>query len=323
MPMTEAVGPTRLSTVIVSFNTRALTIACIASLKASTTVLNDEVIVIDNASGDDSAEAVEAAFPDVTVVRNDENVGFSRAVNQGLELATGEFVMLLNPDCTVGSNATDVLIEYLRSHPEVGVVAPLVTHPEGRLDVLSAGYLPSAPRIATHFFGLSRIPVIGRHLHALNLLPGPETSTAKEVEWVSGACLVASRSLFSDLGGLSRRWFMYAEDMDFCARVLDRGLKVVHLPAARVTHEVGASSKTASMLWVDNLEDFYVQRFRPSLASLYLWRAIFTLGLVSRAAGYRLRAVTRRQDADVWMAKARTFDAFVRRSLRRREVSDA
>lgn len=321
--MTGAGASTRLSTVIVSYNTRDLTVACIKSLMANTTGDRDEVIVVDNASADGSPAAIESAFPDVIVVRNDENVGFARAVNQGLQLASGDFVMLLNPDCEVGPEAADLLIDYLHLHPAVGVVAPLVAHPEGRLDVLSAGYLPSAPRIAAHFFGLSRIPFVGGRLHALNLRPGANSDIPREVEWVSGACLVASRSLFADLGGLSQRWFMYAEDMDFCARVLDRGLKVVHLPTARVTHEVGASSKTASMLWVDNLEDFYIQRFKPSRPTLFLWRLIFSLGLASRSAAYRFRAITRRQDAAAWMTKARTFDAFLRRSVRHRAVPDA
>ena len=321
--MTESGETIRLSTVIVSYNTRDLTLACIKSLKASTTFDHDQVIVVDNASVDDSASAIEAAFPDVQLIRNDENVGFARAVNQGLRMASGEFVMLLNPDCEVGTDAADRLIDYLRLHPDVGVVAPLVTHPEGRLDVLSAGYLPSTSRIAVHFFGLSRIPILGSRLQALNLRPGADSDVPREVEWVSGACLVAARSLFVELGGLSQRWFMYAEDMDFCARVLDRGLKVVHLPTARVTHEVGASSKTASMLWVDNLEDFYVQRFTPSPPARFVWRLTFALGLAIRTVAYRLRALTRRQDAAAWMTKAHTFDAFLRRAIRRRVRTDA
>jgi GT2 family glycosyltransferase len=111
---------------------------------------------------------------------------------------------------------------------------------------------------------------------------------------------------------------MYAEDMDFCARANDRGLKVVHLPSARVTHEVGASSNGSSTLWIDNLEDFYIQRFHPTRAALYGWRLTFTLGLATRSLAYRLRAAMRRAEADVWMNQAHIFDAFARRSLRRR-----
>jgi N-acetylglucosaminyl-diphospho-decaprenol L-rhamnosyltransferase len=310
--------PVLLTTILVSYNTREMTMSCLKSLQADTDGIASEVIVVDNASGDGSASAIRAGFPDVTLIENSDNVGFSRAVNQGLRLAAGKFVMLLNPDCVVTPGMTDALTGYLVAHSDVGIVAPLITHPEGRLTVLSAGYLPNLQHLAVHYFGLSRVSLFGKHLHGLNLLSGLATQGPRDVEWVSGACLVASRTLFSDLGGLSDRWFMYAEDMDFCARAMDRGYRVVHLPSAHVTHEVGASSGGASTLWIENLEDFYVQRFHPSRLTLFFWRLTLALGLASRAAGYRVRAATRRDEAEAWKARANNFEAFARRSMRRR-----
>lgn len=314
-------SPTLLTTIVISYNTRELTLASLAALNRSTAGLTAEIIVVDNASADHSAEAIAQAYPRAVVIGNSDNVGFAKAVNQALPHAHGEFVMLLNPDCIVEPATAATLIGFLREHRDVGVVAPLVTHPEGRLNVLSAGFLPNGRRIAAHFFGLSRLRLFGRPIRGLNLLPGPETAGPCEVEWVSGACLVAPKWLFDDLGGLSDRWFMYAEDMEFCARVIDRGLKVVHLPEVTVTHEVGASSKGASTLWIDNLEDFYIQHFRPTRVSLYGWRLIFTLGLLARSIAYRVRAVRRPAQSDVWMTQAHIFDSFVRRSLRRRSTN--
>jgi GT2 family glycosyltransferase len=310
--------PVLLTTILVSYNTREMTMSCLKSLQAATDDITSEIVVVDNASGDSSANAIRAGFPDATLVENADNVGFSRAVNQALRLASGEFVMLLNPDCIVTPGATDALVTYLVAHSDVGIVAPLVTHPEGRLTVLSAGYLPNLWHTVVHYFGLSRVSIFGQRLRGLNLRSGRDTQGPREVEWVSGACLVASRALFSELGGLSDRWFMYGEDMDFCARAMDHGYKVVHLPSAHVTHEVGASSSGASTLWIDNLEDFYVQRFHPTKVTLFFWRLTFALGLATRAVGYRVRATTRRRESDAWMAQAHNFEAFARRSVRRR-----
>lgn len=310
-----------VTVVLVSYNTREFTLRCLDSLRGATATIATQVIVVDNDSRDDSGAAVVDQFPATEVIANDTNVGFARAVNQALRRATGEYVLLLNPDCVVGSDTISGLIDYLRSHPDVGVAAPRVVQPASRHRVLSAGYLPSAPRLFAHFFGLNRLPVVGPRLPALNLRPGPDTDRPREVEWVSGACLIAPRSLFEDLGGLSERWFMYAEDMDFCARVRDRGLKVVHLPAPEIAHEVGASAEGISTTWIDNLEDFYVLRYHPSRFRLYWWRAVFAAGLATRAAGFLVRAVLRPDESDTWRSKARAFAAYTRRALRRREAA--
>jgi GT2 family glycosyltransferase len=120
---------------------------------------------------------------------------------------------------------------------------------------------------------------------------------------------------------------MYAEDMDFCSRALDRGLRVVHLPTAQATHRVGASSDSevtrrtsgTSTIWIDNLEDFYVLQYGPNRLALYAWRATFAAGLATRAIAYRIYALLRRRDADLWRGQAANFGAFARRAVRRRK----
>jgi GT2 family glycosyltransferase len=317
---------TVLTTVVVSYNTRELTLEALRRLQAATASIKGEVVLIDNASGDGSPAAVRNAFPDVKLIENSENVGFARAVNQGLREATGEFVLLLNPDCRVDAQSVVTMIDYLRTNTAVGVVGPMITHPEGRLKVLSAGYFPDARRLAAHYFGLTHLSLFGRSVRGLNLRMGRDSVEPREVDWVSGACLLAGRDLFEALGGLSERWFMYAEDMDFCGRVLDRGLRVVHLPSAHACHEVGASSESdaaratagVSTIWIDNLEDFYVQRFSPSRLALYGWRAAFASGLAARALAYCVVALARRDEKQLWLRQAHNFAAFARRAVRRR-----
>jgi GT2 family glycosyltransferase len=315
-----------LTTVMVSYNTRELTLSSLRALSRASDSISSEVVLIDNASTDGSAAAVRDAFPEVVVIENSENVGFARAVNQGLQVTRGSYVMLLNPDCELESHSISTLITYLRQNPGVGVVAPMVTHPDGRLKVLSAGYFPDARRLAAHYFGLTSVRLFGRTVRGVNLRAGRDSNGPRDVEWVSGACLLATRELCDLLGGLSERWFMYAEDMDFCARALDRGYRVVHLPDARVSHLVGASSDSdtagrgapASTIWVDNLEDFYIQRFRPRRLSLFGWRVAFAVGLMTRALAYRVLMFTRRDHVEMWRRQADNYAAYTRRSLRRR-----
>ena len=317
-----------LTTVMVSYNTRELTLASLAKLAVATDSISTQVVLVDNASTDGSVAAIRASFPDVILVENRENVGFARAVNQGLKEAQGSFVMLLNPDCEVEPQSVLTMIDYLRNHPDVGVIGPMVTHPYGRLRVLSAGYFPTARRVANHYLGLSSLSVFGWTVRGVNLRLGRDSGEPRSVDWVSGACLLASRDLFELLDGLSERWFMYAEDMDFCARALDRGYRVVHLPTAQVSHLVGASSDSeasrgrsgVSTIWVDNLEDFYIQRFHPHRLSLFGWRTAFAVGLATRALAYRLLTVTRRGQADMWRRQADNYAAFTRRAVRRREA---
>lgn len=318
-----------MTAILVSYNTRELTLAALDSLATATSGFDMQVIVVDNDSADGSAAAIREHAAHVELVENRDNVGFARAVNQGLEVADGDYVMLLNPDCELAPDTVHKLIGYLDEHPDVGVVAPMITHPEGRLRVLSAGFFPSARRLAAHYSGLTRLQLRGHAVRGLNLRIGADAAAPLDVEWVSGACLLASRELFTELDGLSERWFMYAEDMDFCARALERGHRVVHLPDARATHHVGASSDSAvtrraqgtSTVWIDNLEDFYVLHYRPHRPALYAWRAIFAGGLLSRAVAYRLLAATRPAQAALWRQQADNYAAFARRAIRRRSAA--
>lgn len=124
-------------------------------------------------------------------------------------------------------------------------------------------------------------------------------------------------SVFRQLGGLSTRWFMYAEDMDYCARVLDRGHTVVHLSDVRVWHEMGASTDGASPMWIDSMEDFYVTRWAPGTMALTAWRAALAAGLLLRSVSYAARSTLDAGRSDMWRRDARNFFAFARHTARR------
>lgn len=123
-------------------------------------------------------------------------------------------------------------------------------------------------------------------------------------------------AVFRQLGGLSTQWFMYAEDMDYCARVRDHGRSVVHISDVRVWHEVGASSDGASTMWIDSMEDFYVARWQPGRAALVTWRLAIATGLLARAVAYATLALCSTDRSDMWWHQSSQFFRFARHIAR-------
>ena len=307
-----------VAVVLVSYNTRDLLLDSIATVRTSPLV--ERVVVVDNASTDGSAAAVRERFDDVDVIANTENVGFARAVNAALQSVTRDDVLLLNPDCLIEPPALAILTGWLREHDRCGIVAPRTVHPEGRLRVLSAGYQPTLRRLVTHYTGLSRLSGRWPWLGGWNLLAGIDDDRPREVEWVSGSCLLVRRAVLEQVGTLSERWFMYCEDMELCDRVRRAGWEVMHVPAATVTHLVGASSAGPDgpvwTAWVANLVDYYVERERPGPVRLMAYRVTLAGGLATRSLVYSVRASRNAAAGSSLREEARRFRAYAGTALR-------
>lgn len=302
-----------LSVVVVSFRTPALLAACLAQLVAEPSVA--EIVVVDNASGDGSAELVAQQFPGVRLIRNVANVGFARAVNQAVRHCTGEYLLLLNPDTVLRHGALDKLVEELTNAPTVAAVGPAIEHSSGRLRVLSAGRQPTVWRMFTHATLLSRLSRRLPLLEGMNLINGIHDDRPRDVEWLTGACLMVRRSALDAVGGLSERWFMYAEDVELCRRLHGAGWRLVHLPSARVVHHMGASAdpaKPQSTAWAVALHDFYRSDISAGAAADLMWRATFASLLGSRSLYYRVlsKQAARRADAAVSAAWGREAAGF-------------
>jgi GT2 family glycosyltransferase len=230
-----------LSIIIVNWNVRDLLRDCLRSVDAGRGALEVEVIVVDSASADSSADMVAGEFPWVRLVRCEENVGFPRGNNIGLAQARGEYLLLLNPDTVVLDDALTVLMEYLAANPETGVVGPQLLNPDGsiqssrrRFPTVATGFLES-----TWLEGLA--PGVLRRYYALDL---PDDQPA-EVDWLTGACLMVPRAVYERAGGLDEGYFMYSEELDWCRRIRALGYRVVYYPRARIIHHVGKSSEQA------------------------------------------------------------------------------
>lgn len=280
-----------ISVILISYNCQESILAAIPQVQRSLHSITHEIIVVDNASSDSSVALINRLSGPLTVIANGKNVGFARAVNQALDRAHGQFVLLLNPDCELQEGSLRELLKYGAAHSEAGVVGPAIMSRDSQSPVLSAGHLPKISRVFVHAMGLSRVRIGTWSPRGMHLIARAADASAIDVEWVSGACLLIRRQVLRDLGGLCTRWFMYAEDMELCGRVLDLGLRVVQLSSAKAYHTPGALRNGTSMMWLDNLEDFYVYRFGPTRKTLWAWRMALALGFVLRALGYAVKSV--------------------------------
>jgi N-acetylglucosaminyl-diphospho-decaprenol L-rhamnosyltransferase len=311
-----------VSVVLVSFRTPTLLAACLDQLRREPFVR--EVVVVDNASGDGSAELVESAFTEVRLIRNAVNVGFARAVNQALGACTGEYILLLNPDVVLGETAVAQLVALLAGDRSIGAAGPAITHISGRLRVLSGGRQPTVWRVFTHATLLSRFSRRVPLLEGLNLLAGVHDDRPRDVEWLTGACLMIRRDALDSVGPLSEQWFMYAEDLEFCLRLGRAGWRLVHLPSAHIVHHMAASTDTpaaTSTAWAVALHDYYRRDICHGAISGMTWRLVFAAQLLSRSLYYRLRALRAQLSSEpdqrnMWTREARGFAACVRDILR-------
>lgn len=228
----------RLSVVIVSWNTRKMTLNCLSSLelalKSDGLVEKSEIIVVDNGSVDRTASVIKKNFPAVRLKVNKKNLGFGRANNQGIKLAKGEFVLLLNSDTLVPPGNLKKMIDYLSGRPEVGVVGPKLLNKDGT-DQPSAGHFPDLLTVALMLFG--------ERFFKTDRVRSSFTKT-KPVDWVMGAAMLCRAEVLKEVGGFDEKIFMYMEEVEMCYRIKKKGWLVVYFSEVVITHFGGGSSRS-------------------------------------------------------------------------------
>ena len=231
---------TDLAIIIVSYNAREDLVRCLTSLHDDPPAASHEIVVVDNDSNDGSAEAARA-WPDVRVLEAGSNRGFSAANNVGIRATSSEFVLLLNSDTLAPHGAVDGLLAALRRHPEAAAAGPRLVDGEGRVE-LSFGRMISP---ATE---LRQKRMQARHAaHPLGESCEVEALARLESspDWVSGACLLVRRPDAEAVGLLDERYFMYTEDVDFCAALRAKGGQILFAPSVEVIHFRGRSAAGA------------------------------------------------------------------------------
>jgi hypothetical protein len=230
-----------LSIVIVSYNARRDLEACLASLATHAPRLSHDIVVVDNASTDGSAEAVAGMAPTVQLLRQTVNAGFAAGNNAGIRATRGELILLLNSDAIVLGGAIDTLIARLRGRPSAAAAGPRLVNGSGRVE-LSFG-----PMITP--WAELRQKTLAR-LHERGFPPVTQwverlTRRERVVDWVSGAALLVHRRDAEAVGLLDERFFLYTEDVDFCAALRARGREILFTPAAEIVHLRGRSRASA------------------------------------------------------------------------------
>jgi len=305
-------NPPRLSIVIVTWNSAGTIGACLASVRASRVTGGVEIILIDNASADGTADLVARDFAWVTLVRSTENLGFAKANNRAMGMASGACILLLNPDTMLHDpDAIDVMLTAMEDS-SVAMLGPRLVFEDGTHQVGDAGWRPSTLNMLAHGLGVAHLWPGIRSLYLVR--PDRFRAPLVAVDWVCGACLLVRRSVVETGGGLDDRLFLYAEDVEWGSRLRGLGYDVGYLPQVRVTHLQGRSEAQAagpvSTRWLTSLLALYVRLNGGRWLGLV--RSAFALGFMARAAAYACLAVLRPSRAPTYRARYTAMRAYAR-----------
>ena len=274
--MHMAVTPPDLSVILVSYNTRTLIDRLMTALKASSGHLSIETIIVDNASHDGSAAALRQRCPSAMVIENDHNVGFGRANNQGMDIARGRYVLLLNTDAFVEPGTLTETVRAMDAHPEWGILGVRLVGLDGA-DQPSCRYFPTPWNMFLDATGLDRF-VFWSQLVDDPACPRDQIQTC---DWVPGCFFLIRRDVIAQIGTFDPRFFMYYEEVDYCRRAKAAGWKVAYFPNTRVIHLGGASAQALGPLVAVTRQ---VSALQMESEVLYLRKHHGTGGLLSMFA---------------------------------------
>jgi GT2 family glycosyltransferase len=235
-----------VSIIIVNYNADELLSSCVDSLMNCSFEI--EIIIVDNASKDESIHQLHARFPGenkLTVFQNEKNLGFAVACNQGSSIATGDFLLYLNPDCLVEPETIPALLQCLQNDPQVGMAGGLILNPDGSEQRGCRRTVPTPWKSLINSLGLQTLSRLNPQVFSdfrLDREPVPEQAVA--VDAISGACMLVSRAALADVGPLDEGYFLHCEDLDWCMRFRQRGWKIMFVPQARLYHSKGACSSS-------------------------------------------------------------------------------
>ena len=265
---------TKVTIVIVNWRTPLLLRRCLQAIAKDDQAASFEVYVVDNASADQSLSILANEFSYVKVIANDTNTGFSKACNQAIPQALGEYVLLLNPDTIVVESAISKLASFLDNHAKCGAVGPKILNDDGTLQLACRLAFPS---LAASFFRLTYLSkLLPKHpLIAKYNMTYSDPSLESEVDALSGSCMMVRKSIIDKIGLLDENIFMFGEDIDWCWRVKEAGWQVYYYPEAVIYHSHGAASRLRPIGTTFDLHKgmavFYGKHIAPKHWPIFNW----------------------------------------------------
>jgi O-antigen biosynthesis protein len=258
-----------LSIIIVNYNVKEFLQNLVHSLQKAVSNVNHEIIVVDNASDDGSVEFIREKFPQIKLIANQANLGFSKANNIALRVAQGKFLLLINPDTIISEDTISKMIEFFDGHHNAGLVGCKILNPDGSLQLACRRSFPGPWTSFCKVTGLSTLFPKSKLFAKYNLTYLDENTT-HEVDAISGSFMMMKRVVYEKVGGFDEQFFMYGEDLDLCYRIQKNGYKVYYYPGTQIIHYKGESTKRSSL---DETKYFYkaMQLFvKKHFSSFYL-----------------------------------------------------
>lgn len=277
-----------LSVIILSYNTKDLTLGCIKSLYKHTTNINFEVLVVDNASSDGSRSDLKKLaikHKDLRVIINSENLGFVKANNKAMKSARGRYILLLNSDTKIKSPSLTRVLQWMDNHPHAGIATCELRNADGTTQG-SGGSFPTIFRIFAWMFFWDDLPILGKLIKSYHP-KGGQSKVAQKVDWITGAFFMIRKEVISQIGYLNEDFFMYVEDMEYCYQASKAGWEVWYLPDTSIIHFGGASS-TGEYPIIMELKNLlvFVKKNKPGW-QYPVYRSLFKIGCILRMVIFR------------------------------------
>jgi len=240
-----------LSIILINYNGKGVIGKCLDSIKKNRGDIESEVIVVDNHSTDGSVDWLKKNYPDIRLICNHENLGFSKANNQGIKASSGQYILFLNPDTLIYPNSIKKLLTEIENNSDIGAAGPALLNRKNDFQVSFGGRVDFFSEAAKKLF-----------LNRVVQLRLKKNQKKRDVKWLSAACLLCSSKVLKEAGMFDENFFLYFEDIDLCLRIRKKGWKLVYLPAAKVFHSGGESTQKRKLK----------SRFHYRQSQLYFYR---------------------------------------------------
>jgi len=268
---------------IVTYNSLDFLKDCLKSIFKNPPSSKYRVVVVDNASEDGTAEFLKKNYPEVSLIKNSENIGFAAANNKAIKESYSEYIVLLNSDCEVYEKSLDKMVEFMEENPEVGIAGPKIINSDGSIQ-LSCRRFPSLLNAAAHTLLGDIFP--DNPFSKKYKLAGIRRDRPLKVDWVSGSCMIIRKEALNDTGLLDERYFMYVEDVDICYRMYQKNWSVFYFPDAVVMHHIAGSAGrsfkgkvVSSFRMQRSVFYFFWKNYRKSIKIMLIPVLVLILGL--------------------------------------------